>query len=258
MDGLLLNTEDIYTLCANIVLARHGRPNLPWSVKAKLMGVPGGSMGDSFHEWANLPIPREQYKLEQFEEHKKHFPECMPLPGAEALLEHLSTARNADGRKVEVALATSSARQNFDLKIRQPESVKLMSHFPEGRRILGDDPRVKKGRGKPAPDIYLLALETINASLEEGEPRISPSECLVFEDSVPGVEAGRRAGMRAVWVPHEGLADELKGKETEVLAGRVGLVKIGDEHQLGQLDDGWAEQLPSLVDFPYDRYGIVA
>src|ERR1700733_9547153 len=29
----------------------------------------------------------------------------------------------------------------------------------------GDDPRVQLGRGKPAPDIYLLALQTINSSL---------------------------------------------------------------------------------------------
>jgi len=35
-------------------------------------------------------------------------------------------------------------------------------------------------------------------------------------------------------------------------------VEIGDEHQLGQLDDGWAARLPSLEDFPYAKFGIAA
>ncbi|KAH8878773.1 hypothetical protein GQ53DRAFT_673521, partial [Thozetella sp. PMI_491] len=90
------------------------------------------------------------------------------------------------------------------------------------RRVLGDDPCVQDGRGKPAPDIYLFALETINSSPPDGVPKIEPKVCLVFEDSVPGVESGRRAGMRAVWVPHPGLAEEYNGKESEVLAGRTG------------------------------------
>ncbi|KAJ9149827.1 HAD-like protein [Pleurostoma richardsiae] len=234
MDGLLLNTEDIYTLCADNVLTKYGRPGLPWSVKAKLMSVPGASNGDQ----------------------QMHFPDCKPLPGAEALLSHLRRARNADGQRIEVALATSSEKYNYDRKASRPETKKFLDLIPEDRRILGGDPRVQTGRGKPAPDIYLLALETINSTLPQGVPLIEPQECLVFEDSVPGVEAGRRAGMRAVWVPHPGLAAEYKGREKEVLAGRTGLVKIGDEDQLGELDDGWAEQLPSLEDFPYAKFGI--
>jgi Haloacid dehalogenase-like hydrolase len=127
---------------------------------------------------------------------------------------------------------------------------------PEEYRVLGDDPRVQRGRGKPAPDIYLIALQTINSRLPEGFPKIAPDECLIFEDSVPGVEAGRRAGMRVVWVPHPGLFAELKGREKEVLAGRMGLVKIGNEEQLGEIDDGWGEYLPSLEHFPYGKFGI--
>jgi pseudouridine-5'-monophosphatase len=53
--------------------------------------------------------------------------------------------------------------------------------------------------------------------------------------------------MRVVWVLHPELVAEFKNREKDVLAGRVGLVKIGD--------DGWAEYLPSLEDFPY-KFGI--
>jgi pseudouridine-5'-monophosphatase len=42
-----------------------------------------------------------------------------------------------------------------------------------------------------------------------------------------------------------------------VLAGRGEGGELVDEYQLGQVGDGWGEQLVSLVDFPYEKYGIV-
>lgn len=248
----------MYTLCANNVLEKHGRPHLPWSVKAKLMGVPGSSTGDEFHRWAQLPISREQFQLEQKEQQRLHFPFCEPLPGVEALLKGLKSARNVEGNKIHIALASSSEKNNYELKTSRPETKEIFSVFDENRRILGDDPRLRKGRGKPAPDIFLLALQVINESLSDDEQAIKPSECLVFEDSVPGVEAGRRAGMRVVWVPHLGLASEYDKREKEVLAGRTRLVPIGDEWQLGNVDDGWAMKLVTLENFPYEEYQIQA
>lgn len=220
------------------------------------MGVPGSSNGDVFHSWAQLPISREQYAKEQLEQQQIHFPECKSLPGVEKLLSNLQKARNTNGMPVRTALASSSVRSNYNLKVSRPEVKAVLDLLPEEHRILGDDPRIKKGRGKPAPDIYLLALQTLNSKIADGEPKITPEECLVFEDSVPGVEAGRRAGMRVVWVPHVELFAEWKDRTSEVLAGRTGLVKIGDEDQLGDLDDGWGEYLTSLEDFPYETYGI--
>lgn len=122
-------------------------------------------------------------------------------------------------------------------------------------RVLGDDPRIPKGRGKPAPDIYLLALETINKKLRAaGEVEIRPEECLVFEDSVPGVEAGIRAGMRVVWCPHPELLKICTGREREVLAG-VASGSGYDGQRRGE--DGWAVLVETLENFDYARYGIV-
>ncbi|KAI0910661.1 HAD-like domain-containing protein [Ustulina deusta] len=255
MDGLLINTEDLYTKCANIVLEKYGRPPLPWSIKAQMMGIPGSTNGDTFHTWAQLPISRAQFKQEQAEQQRIHFPKCEPLPGVQKLLEDLKTAKNSDGYPVQMALATSSMRETFDLKMKVPATAALIDRIPPPHRVIGDDVRVR--RGKPAPDIYLLALKCINDALPDGVPEITLKECLVFEDSVLGVEAGRRAGMRAVWIPHPALLGEYIGKEADVLAGRIGLVAIGNEEQLGQLGDGWAEQLPSLENFPYEKYGIM-
>ena len=169
-----------------------------------------------------------------------------------------------------MALATSSHTINYKLKTTHLAS--LFSYFPSHNRVLGDDPRIPKGRGKPAPDIYLLALETINAGLrEKGEKEITPEECLVFEDSVPGVEAGRRAGMRAIWCPHPELLNIYRGREPEVLAGVTNISnnhheveEVLDERgtmqrkkgQPGIVGDGWAELLLTLVNFPHEKYGM--
>lgn len=40
MDGLLIDSEDKYTLITNEVLAMYGKPDLPWSIKAQLQGRP--------------------------------------------------------------------------------------------------------------------------------------------------------------------------------------------------------------------------
>lgn len=160
------------------------------------MGVPGSSTGDVFHEWAQLPVSRDQFAKEQKEQQRIHFPECRPLPGAEKLLQELKTARNINSMKVHIALASSSEKYNYELKTSRRETKDLLSAFDNSPRILGDDPRLKKGRGKPAPDIFLMALEAINQGLDGNEAPITPTECLVFEDSVPGVEAARRAKMR--------------------------------------------------------------
>jgi len=180
-----------------------------------------------------------------------------------------------------MAVATSSHRTNFEIKTRHLQT--LFEVFDSNHVVVGDDPRIPSGRGKPAPDIYLLALQTINDQLPEAN-KLHPEECLVFEDSVPGVEAGRRAGMQVVWVPHPGLLEVYAGREHEVLAGLTGehvddnseyaksqqdeLEKKRDEWVTagrkfarvqgctGELEDGWARMYHTLEDFPFDYYGI--
>ena len=47
-------------------------------------------------------------------------------------------------------------------------------------------------RGKPHPDIYLLAARKVNAM---------PANCLVVEDALAGVQAGKSAAMRVAAIP---------------------------------------------------------
>ena len=220
------------------------------------MGVPGSSTGEAFHSWAQLPISREIFNQEQKEQQRLHFPQCTLLPGVEKLLLDLKSSQTLQGKKVSIALASSTNKRNFELKTARQENKVLLEVFNESQRVLGDDPKLQSGRGKPSPDIFLLALQTINDNLSQDEDPVTPEECLVFEDSIVGVEAGRRAKMRVVWVPHPALANEYAGREQEILAGRCNLVTIGEDWQLGDIDDGWATQLTSLEHFPYDEFGI--
>ncbi|KAK0119848.1 hypothetical protein ONS95_011280 [Cadophora gregata] len=221
-----------------------------------MQGRAGQAAGDVLHEWAQLPVSREQYMSEVRVLQHEHFPTCKPLAGVETLLSKLAAAQTTSKDKVHIALATSSHKWAFDLKTAHLQDS-LFTVFQTERRILGDDTRIPRGRGKPSPDIYILALKVINETLPEGEKEILPEECLVFEDSVPGVESGRRAGMRVVWVPHPELFIEFQDREPEVLAGRTGEAGDVDMHLVGEVGDGWAERLKTLEDFPYQRYGIV-
>lgn len=144
--------------------------------------------------------------------------------------------------------------------------------FEERKRVLGDDLRIPKGRGKPCPDIYLLALEMINEGLRaKGEREIDPIECLVFEDSAPGVEAGRRAGMRVVWCPHPMAMKGYKGREREVLNAMEG--RVADKaDQTGPLEGGtnsrcslpglgklaFTEMVTTLEGLDLKKYGVDA
>jgi beta-phosphoglucomutase-like phosphatase (HAD superfamily) len=60
--------------------------------------------------------------------------------------------------------------------------------------------------GKPDPAVYLESARRLGSA---------PSECLVFEDSLVGVVAARRAGMRAIGVTTAHSAEELLGAGAE-------------------------------------------
>ena len=256
----------------NEILHAYGKPELPWTLKAQLQGRPYQQSMALLMAWSKLPISEDEYHAQVAALQQKYFPTCTPLPGVEALL---ATLRDAG---TYVALATSS--QSFNWRLKTAHLPDLFAHFPERLRVKGDDPRVAVGRGKPAPDIFLAALGAVNEVCKErGEKEVLPEECLAFEDSVPGVEAGRRAGMRIVWCPHPELLKVMRSRVEKVLAGRgeeKGQEQQGKEEKggdgrpeelqeqtegglkgwPGRLGDGWGELVESLEGFDARRYGI--
>ena len=107
-------------------------------------------------------------------------PHCRAMPGAL----HLTHCFSSHG--IMQAIATCSKKILFELKTKNHQNwLKLFDCI-----VLGDDPAVEKG--KPAPDIFLIAAYRMGAE---------PEYYLVFEVSPSGIQAALAAGMKVVAVP---------------------------------------------------------
>jgi HAD superfamily hydrolase (TIGR01509 family) len=95
-------------------------------------------------------------------------------------------------KKYRTGIGTSSSHEEIDIVLRR---LKIRRCFDV---ILGrEDVRFHK----PHPEIYLKLARKL---------RVSPGECVVVEDSVYGVEAAKRAGMKCVAVLNSFPASKLR------------------------------------------------
>lgn len=252
LDGTLINSEDIYIEIYNNILHEYGKPDLPWSVNARMQST---GLKGNLHllSWSGLPLSPNEWSAKVVAQ-RDLFRQCQPLPGVVELLNTLSDIKPP----IHLAIASSAKLDTFKIKTSHLPSV--TDKIPPRNCVFGDDRAMSDAKKKPMPDIFLIALERINEGLMNGESEVKPEECLVFEDSIAGVEAGRRAGMRVCWVPHKGLRDIWRGKEDEVMEGRTGEVPTVGEAEQGEDQmwsrDGWAETIMSLEDFRFENYGI--
>ena len=75
---------------------------------------------------------------------------------------------------------------------------------------------------KPAPDCYLTALKRLNEKrVSEGGQPLRADECLVIEDSPPGIESGRQAGMRSLGITNTVSAEQLRAAGAEVVSASL-------------------------------------
>jgi HAD superfamily hydrolase (TIGR01509 family) len=197
MDGLLLDTEPFYTRVSQLIAARYGKV-FDWSVKSRMIGKRAADSAKVFTESLNLPMTPEEYLTARESMLEELFPQADPLPGAVRLTQHLHQ------HGVPQAVATSSNHRHYALKVSRHHA--WFSIFD--CIVIGDDPAVR--RGKPAPDMFLLAADRIG---------IPAAECLVFEDSPVGVEAACAAGMPVIAVPDPHMNPEAFGAAKQVLRG---------------------------------------
>ncbi|KAF9116935.1 glutathione synthase [Mortierella sp. AM989] len=176
MDGLLINTESLYTEITTEILARFGK-TYDFELKAKLMGLREKESSELLVKESGADMTPEEYLYERHLLQLERFPHCIPLPG--------------------VMVATSSYRRNFELKSKNNQA--LFSLFDV--IVCGDDPAI--ALGKPNPDIFFVARDRLAKHFGQGN--VENENCLVFEDSPIGVQAGVNASMKVLWVPDENI-----------------------------------------------------
>ncbi|XP_037711593.1 probable pseudouridine-5'-phosphatase isoform X1 [Drosophila subpulchrella] len=198
MDGLLLDTERLYTVATEMILEPYGKA-YPFEVKELVMGLQTEPLSRFMVEHYELPFSWEEYARQQRANAEILMRNAQLMPGAERLLRHLHA------NKVPFCLATSSGADMVELKSNQHrELFSLFNH-----KVCGSTDK-EVVQGKPAPDIFLVA-----ASRFAVPPKAS--DCLVFEDSPNGVTAGNSAGMQVVMVPDPRLSPEKTSHATQVL-----------------------------------------
>lgn len=75
---------------------------------------------------------------------------------------------------------------------------------------------------KPDPACYRLALERLNEKRRAlNEQAVGPEECLVIEDSPPGIQSGRAAGMRTLGVTNTVTEEELRAVKADVVTANL-------------------------------------
>lgn len=178
LDGVLIDSERMYTKIWEAIEQQWptGVDNFAYKIK----GTTLEDILDHYFPDGNVraQVVKELYRLESLMIYQ-------PLPGAMQLLDRLRS------RNIPVALVTSSN----DLKMQH-----LWSDMPELKEkldvvITGDEVT----HSKPDPEGYLTAASRLG---------VDPHHCVVFEDSLQGVKAGKAAGAYVV-----GVAGTLKAED---------------------------------------------
>ncbi|MEN7551443.1 HAD family phosphatase [Rapidithrix thailandica] len=171
MDGVIIDSNPFHKIClerffkkhqiylseANLVQRVYGRRNVEW-----IPYVFGRSL---------TPEEIQQYAEEKEQMFRKLYKDAIqPVEGLSEFLARLQEAR------IPCAIATSAPKANLNFTL----SHTHLGHFFQA--VIYDE---MVANGKPNPEVYLKAASTIG---------LPPKKCLVFEDSLSGIEAGKEAG----------------------------------------------------------------
>ena len=198
MDGVLVDSNPFHKISLKQFCAKYGFELTEEHLREKIYGRTNKDWIPNV--FGKLPMEQimkyQDEKEALFRELYKH--DIKPVAGLVAFLQKL------DVNEIPRAIATSAPRANVDFTLAKTSTE---SFFP----VILDESFVS--RGKPDPEIYLKTAEALG---------FKPENCVVFEDSLSGVSAGKAAGCKVVGITTTHTAAELS--ETDfVIDDFVGL-----------------------------------
>jgi beta-phosphoglucomutase len=186
MDGVLVDSEPFICKAAIMMFEELG-------VKVKPEDFhPFVGMGENRYiggvaENHGVKVDIEKVKARTYQIYKSIVRgNLLPLPGA------LAFVAKCRKKGLELALATSADHVKMEVNLNEIG----LSHGTFHAVITGQEVENKK----PSPDIYIMAAHKTG---------LEPNECLVVEDAVSGIRAGKAAGCRCLAVTTSFTASEL-------------------------------------------------
>lgn len=179
MDGLMVDSEPIWREAEIAVFNEHGLSLTPAECK-QTMGLRIDEVVQYWKTKTGLPFDTQKVEESIVEEMRQRLlKEAKPMPGFMELFDE------AHSHNLKLAVASSS----------YPVLIKAVTErFQIVHKL---DTIVSASEcefGKPHPDVFLKTAKILN---------VSPSESLVFEDSLNGVIAGKSAQMSVIAVPDD-------------------------------------------------------
>jgi HAD superfamily hydrolase (TIGR01509 family) len=164
-----------------------------WEAALRRYGLKGNLDEDMFYGLGGVPtlqvaqILGDHYGLTLNPEEVMHVKEGIYLKEIDTvkLIEPVADFARRVEKTYPVAIVTGGAPDIAGPALRGAGLEELF-------RIVITPHDVPVGRGKPMPDMFLLAAKRMG---------VAPEKCLVFEDAEPGMAGARAAGMQVVHVP---------------------------------------------------------
>lgn len=191
MDGVLVDSNPTHTIALKRFCKKHGYDLSEKDLREKIYGRTN-------RDWLlNLFGDLSEETIRAYAEEKEAlfreiYQDIKPLAGLHSFLEKLEAAG------IPKAIATSAPRANVDFTISRTHIERF---FP----VILDDSFVTKG--KPDPQVYLKSADALG---------FKPDRCVVFEDSLSGVMAAKRAGCKVVGVTTTHTREELRETDLNI------------------------------------------
>jgi pseudouridine 5'-phosphatase len=191
LDGTLIDYEGASHEALALACKKYGA-TFTWALHAKIVGMQPESWAKIIIDELNMSekgVTVQQYIEDYFFYIKKLYSNIEKWPGTMNLLNELAS------RGYPMAIATSSPRYSFDIKMKYHEDIlEFIDAIVTGDEIVN---------GKPNPDIFLEACRRLN---------VNPKNVVIFEDSPFGVMGAKSAGAYTVALPDPRLIAGTKDK----------------------------------------------